>query len=254
MKLAKLRAYPEIFYSLQGEGKYIGRPSVFVRMSLCNLNCIWCDTDYTWNWEGTQFPHRNDAKPGYEKYRQEEHMIELTPYDVADRISRYPCHNIVFTGGEPLLQQDDLVMVMDLLTQEYNDYRFEFETNGTIMPLIELDMLADLYTVSPKLANSGNTLATQRGPNEATKVLRFLSSNERAVFKFVMTAERDIHEVTALQAMYHIPSSRIYLMPEGTTPGALDAKFPWLIDQCKVFGFTYSDRLHIRAFGDVRGT
>ena len=41
----------EIFYSIQGEGVSIGRPSVFLRTALCNLKCKWCDTPYTWDWK-----------------------------------------------------------------------------------------------------------------------------------------------------------------------------------------------------------
>ena len=41
---------PEIFHSLQGEGHSIGTPTVFLRLALCNLTCVWCDTKYTWDW------------------------------------------------------------------------------------------------------------------------------------------------------------------------------------------------------------
>lgn len=70
MKLARLPdGSPEIFFTLQGEGRHTGLPSVFIRASLCNLHCRWCDTDYTWNWDDTSHAHDKDADPSYRKYR-----------------------------------------------------------------------------------------------------------------------------------------------------------------------------------------
>ena len=72
----------EIFYSLQGEGRLIGLPSVFIRTSGCNLRCVWCDTPYTsWQPEGRSYP--------IEKIIRE--------------VEKYPARHVVITGGEPLL-------------------------------------------------------------------------------------------------------------------------------------------------------
>ena len=63
LKLARNdQGEPEIFRSIQGEGPAIGRPRTFVRLSSCNLHCVWCDTAYTWNWAGTPFAHQNNTK------------------------------------------------------------------------------------------------------------------------------------------------------------------------------------------------
>ena len=99
---------PEIFHSLQGEGVSCGKPSVFVRLSQCNLHCIWCDTAYTWNFQGTEFLHRDDAPGVPRKFDRAQETIDLTVEALADRLVSQPCRRIIFTGGEPLLQQREL--------------------------------------------------------------------------------------------------------------------------------------------------
>lgn len=227
----------------------MGRPSVFVRTSLCNLHCVWCDTDYTWNWKGTRFPHVNDAKPGYEKFNKDEYIAHLTTEDVARSIEAEGCKNIVLTGGEPLLQQDELVNVMQQLRAVDNDYWFETETNGTILPQEDFDLLVDQYNVSPKLANSGNPQKLR----EKKRVYDFFASSAKAFFKFVVAKPADLDEVLLLIKTYNIASEKVFLMPEGTSPESLREKQQWVIETCKKYGFNYTDRLHIQIYGNKRG-
>jgi 7-carboxy-7-deazaguanine synthase len=249
MKLAKLNNAPEIFHSIQGEGRSLGRPSVFVRASLCNLHCVWCDTDYTWNWVGTRFRHVRDDEPGYSKYRMEDVIVDLTPEEVVRNVMRFDCRNVIFTGGEPFLQQEEILDVMKLLKSRDSGYTFEIETNGTIIPLTGIDALVDQYNVSPKLENSGNS----RRLREKPKVYRYFADNPKAFFKFVVAARKDIDEILELKEKYNIPPGRIYLMPEGTSPESLQQKELWAVELCKKFGFNLTTRLHIHVFGNKRG-
>jgi 7-carboxy-7-deazaguanine synthase len=246
MKIAKLNNRGEIFYSIQGEGKNIGVPSVFVRTSLCNLHCVWCDTDYTWNWEGTPFRHKRDVDPAYRKFRKEEQIVELSVEEIIAEISTYPCKHIVLTGGEPLMQQAELVMLIRALP----GYFFEVETNGTLLPTAEFDARIDQYNVSPKLANSGNALQLR----EKSESLRFFATSQKAYFKFVVCLEHDLDEVLTLQSTYAIPASRIILMPEGSTSAEFNNKPLAIVEMCKRHGFRYSDRLHVHLYGEKRGT
>ena len=92
----------EIFYSLQGEGGRAGEASIFIRLANCNLNCWFCDTDWSWG--------RN-------------HTLE----EVLQIIKQYPCKWIVWTGGEPTMQLTEEVTTFFAS----HGYKQAIETNGT---------------------------------------------------------------------------------------------------------------------------
>ena len=249
MKLARLGEGPEIFHTLQGEGVSAGLPAVFVRSSRCNLHCHWCDTDHTWNFEGTPWTHEKDAIPGYAKHRKADVTLELSPADIAGRVAAYPCRRVVLTGGEPLLQQESWVELIRALRDIDPAYVFEVETNGTLAPTAEFAVVVDQFNVSPKLANSGMA-EEQRLKFEA---LRSLAATGKAWFKFVLTAPGDLVEIESMAARVPIDRDRILLMPEGRTVPELDETAAWLADLCRENGYRFSDRLHVRLWGDKRG-
>ncbi len=244
MKLAKLNNKPEIFHTIQGEGKSLGKPSIFVRTSLCNLHCIWCDTDYTWNWENTPFETTTNTK-----YKREDYIIELTAAEVAQEIRQYGCYRVVLTGGEPMMHQKDLVALMKILKAENPGYYFEVETNCTLLPNQDFDKLVDQYNLSPKLANSNNEEKIRLKP----AVLSFFSNHKKSNFKFVIANEDDLEEVLNIINEYNINAEKVFLMPEGTEADALHQKQQWLVENCKQYGFNYTDRLHIHIYGSKRG-
>ena len=96
----------EIFYSLQGEGKWTGLPNIFIRTSGCNLNCLYCDTRYA-----------NDS------YK------DLKIIKIFNEIKKYNCKNICITGGEPLIQKDTINLINFLKKKKY---KISIETNGSI--------------------------------------------------------------------------------------------------------------------------
>lgn len=110
----------EIFYSLQGEGRWAGRAAIFIRFSGCNLQCPFCDTDFK----------------SYEKMTAREILRKLLDYS--------ECNFVVLTGGEPTLQ----VTVEFVNMLHANGYYVAMETNGTR----EVPCNVDWVTVSPKAA------------------------------------------------------------------------------------------------------
>ncbi|MEM7145449.1 MAG: 7-carboxy-7-deazaguanine synthase QueE [Verrucomicrobiota bacterium] len=254
MKLACLRSgggEPEVFLSEQGEGPSAGERCVFVRASFCNLYCRWCDTEYTWNWEGTVYGHDRDGEAGYAKYRKEDEVVELAVEEVAERVRGFACGRVVMTGGEPLVQRGECERLLEILRRGGGEWYFEMETNGTIMPGPDLagESGVDQFNVSPKLANSGV-------PKEARlkeDVLGFFAGFERAYFKFVVCDERDVREVGEMVERCGMDRERVYLMPEGVTAAALDARVGWVVEVCEAEGYQFSDRKHVREFGGGRG-
>lgn len=247
MKLAVLNNQPEIFYSIQGEGKSMGKPAIFIRLSLCNLHCTWCDTDYTWNWKSTPFTHDNDKIEGYTKYDKDEWILDTDTNHIINEVKKFPCKRIIITGGEPLMQQKELV---DLLTRLKTDgYFIEIETNGTLAIKADLYDLIDQINVSPKLSNSNNELKLRIKKSALSQ----FSNSSKSTFKFVVDTPQDLEEIEKIITEYSIPSNKVYLMPQGTKSEILKKKQHWLIDICKEKGFNFSDRLHIHLYGDKRG-
>ena len=117
----------ELFYSLQGEGFHSGRPAVFCRFSDCNLSCSFCDTDFI----GT------DGENGG-IYTVTELVNKIASLWPSPKIPLF----VVCTGGEPLLQLDELL----INTMHEANFEIAIETNGTIKVPMKLDWVA----VSPK--------------------------------------------------------------------------------------------------------
>ena len=242
MKLARLNQEPEVFYSIQGEGISIGKPAIFVRLTQCNLHCVWCDTPYTWNWEGTKFKHPT-------KVKRQDVQIELSVQELVQLITQFPCSRVILTGGEPFIQQKELVDLMTALKSIDEEYFFEIETNGTFLPIETFDRLIGQYNVSTKLSNCGDDekLRIKSEP------MHFFSKSLKANFKFVIDTKTDLEEVQDLQKLFAISKNKILLMPQAQTKEELQFKQIELIETCKQFGYTYSDRLHVRIYGDKKG-
>ncbi len=247
MKLAKLGGAPEIFYSIQGEGISMGKPAIFVRLSQCNLHCIWCDTDYTWNWVNTPFEHVNDSKKEYNKYDKSDWILELPSEEIFQLVKKYPCKRVILTGGEPLMQQKELEELSSYLKRK--GYFIEIETNGTLLPSTKLDELIDQYNISPKLSNSNNELKLRI----KNKTLAHFSSHAKAFFKFVVDTEEDCLEIQDLISQFNIDPQKVYLMPQGTDSDTIKKKQKWLVEMCKSSGYNFTDRMHIHLYGDKRG-
>jgi 7-cyano-7-deazaguanosine (preQ0) biosynthesis protein QueE len=223
----------EIFFSIQGEGVNIGKPSIFIRLYFCNLSCVWCDSKYTWE-------NQDKAKEGIDYF-----LMDIQ--EILNYISKFDCNRVVITGGEPLLHQEKLKNLLKELKNK--GYYIEIETNGTIKPKEEIIKLVDLFNVSPKLSNSKVDYKL-RIRNE---VLKVFSEINNSIFKFVICDVKDIDEVDELVKKLNIKKEKVYLMPEGTDEKTIKERSLWLIDESKKRNYNFTTRLHILMFGNQRG-
>lgn len=222
----------EIFKSIQGEGPKSGVPSIFLRLGGCNLRCKFCDTAYS------SFP----------EYRNQ--WLNLSTQKVVDMILRIKRKekNLVITGGEPLLQENALFLMLKIMHAEFET--IEVETNGTIKPSRLLHVGGKLhFNVSPKLANSGIKGSLRLNPD----VLSFFSSMPGTIFKFVVKNRKDINEVEEIIKKYRIRRENVYLMPLAKTKNALSRIAGFIAEEAIRIGVNYSDRLQIRLWGGERG-
>lgn len=240
---------PEIFRSIQGEGRNIGRLRTFVRLSGCNLHCKWCDTAYTWNWNGTPYAHERDQPGAPHKFSPDANMVKLSVEAVADAVAALPCEGVVITGGEPLMQLAEVSELAQRIKAREPARLIEIETNGTFAPTETLAQLVDLFMVSPKLAHSGNA------PEQALDfgALALYAGLPSATFKFVVREPADLRDVEAFAQRFDAPRERIYVMPEGADSETVRARLEQLTPHAIRAGFHISDRLHLHLFGAKRG-
>jgi len=221
----------EIFKSIQGEGPNFGKPAIFLRTAQCNLKCTWCDTKYTWDWKNYDF---------------QKEVKEMTIDEVKDAILDLGIKHLVITGGEPLLQQDDLA---DLLSFLKPDFYVEVETNCTILPNKMLTDLVDQWNVSPKTQNSGNPLELC----ENNECYYFFANQENCFFKYVVEDETDIPEIKKFVTKYKIPEKRVQLMTQASTKEEISMKEKSISELAKLHNFSFSPRLHVAMWGSQRG-
>jgi len=228
----------ESFVSIQGEGKLTGVPSWFLRLGGCNLRCTWCDTPYA-SWSPETTPRPMD--------------------DIIDEARASGVRHAVLTGGEPMIFKQ-LAPLSQALKQA--GMHVTIETAGTVtLPGVH----CDLMSLSPKLSNSTPT-DDPRDPSGAwakrheARRLDFDALNELAAtspdrqFKFVVTRLGDLPEIESVLAQIRgIDPDDVVLMPEGVTVPEPD-DVAWVVEACQNRGWRYGDRLHIRLFGDTKGT
>jgi 7-carboxy-7-deazaguanine synthase len=233
----------ELFYSLQGEGRLAGTPSVFIRTSGCNLRCWFCDSYHT-SWEPTH---------GW-----------VTVDDILTEVTSYAAEHVVVTGGEPLVH-DEVVALLDRLSDA--GYHTTVETNGTIYREAPID----LASISPKLENSiptaekaptgnGEWAAKHDARRIDVEVLAQLTDAYDTQLKFVVTGPKDMAEINDIVSRIRaaagsdVPDAAVLLMPEGTTREQLQARRDRVADLAMDHGYRYTPRLHVNLWNDAPET
>lgn len=221
----------EIFYSLQGEGRLAGVPSVFVRLAGCPLRCRWCDTKYAWN---------------------DSAGTDWTIDEIIKTIEQWVCRYVVITGGEPMVNAD-----LPGLSQKVRerDKHITIETAGVaFIP----GLPCDLMSISPKLSNSTPQNAKLAAVHEKIRldisVLRELIDSYEYQLKFVVDSQADLVEIRqTTEQIPRVDAKKVMLMPQAVTRNELLAKSEMVAEMCKRSGFCFCQRLQVLLWNNARG-
>ena len=196
-----------VFYTIEGEGEFIGQPSVFMRMSMCNLTCIGfasedspngCDSFVSWS-----VKNKKTFADVFQMMEDNNYIEHLRNRAI-----------LKLTGGEPFIQEKQLLKFIETFVERYNFIpRIDFETNATLTPSKAWrELYKATFTTSPKLSSNGD-------PEEKTykpDVLRWHVEHGSG-FKFVVTSDKDIEEIWRKYVNdyegINVPLSRIWFMP-----------------------------------------
>ena len=239
--------------TIQGEGKKIGTPSVFVRFGRCNMQCAGFEVEYETpsgikkcscdSFYASDIAFRNQ----WQKYNTSDKLI--------DEVNKYlPSYkvDIVVTGGEPLLYWKTKEFQKFLKYYIKNGYNLTIETNASLD--INLDKKWHkkiLFSMSVKLSNSGESIKKRLNFDTITNIL---TKSKKSYLKFVLDV--DFLPLASQEIEYiisNIPKCDIYLMPLGDTAKTIDTNSKSVIEYALEKGYKYTDRLHIRVWDNKRG-
>lgn len=164
---------------------------------------------------------------------------DYTPEEIVNLLKEWTPKHVVITGGEPLLQMEELYDFWIKLKKKFSCY-VEVETNGTLMPSQKIEETIDYWSVSPKKEKV------------VPEVLKMFKIHDNSIFKFVIDTTEDVDWVNGLVKELELPTNRVWLMPQGITTDEVIDKSPYVIDICKVEGYRYSPRLQVMIWGDRR--
>lgn len=217
--------------TIQGEGPSAGRRCAFLRLSGCNLTCSWCDTPYTWDWEGL------NGIP----FDQRAESHEMTVWEAHHKLTSLGVDLYVISGGEPMIQQQALGPLIHRLMAGGREV--EIETNGTIIPKIT----PTRFNVSPKLSHSKVRDSKRIKPKALEGYVG------KGIFKFVCQTENDLDEIHGIATLIGIPASDTWVMPEGRSPEELKRSLALVSDAAISRGWNITNRLHVQLWGNKRG-
>ena len=241
----------EMFYSIQGEGVFIGTPAVFLRLTGCNLTCGGATTitsqriedKATWRCDSIDVWTKG-KKQSYEEicvFWEENHWIDYLKQGA----------HVVITGGEPLLQSSALASFLEFFKARYTWVPFiEIETNGTVIPDLNLVSYINQYNIAFKLTNSG----MKRNDYFSTKAIQFFAQKENVTYKFVVASEADLEEIeTTYIQPFKLNPKNIMLMPAADNRSELSRLEPLVTEWCKQRSWRLSTRLHIHIWDKKTG-
>jgi 7-carboxy-7-deazaguanine synthase len=198
----------EIYLAPQGEGIFIGEPSIFVRFFGCNFRCVWCDTAYSINIKEWKRANPDSEEDPYSEMSVDDVVAEILTLGGVDT-------PVVLTGGEPLLQMQFGQLADRLLAF---GKRITVETNGSVLPSTlptllryEEQKARMLWSISPKM---GSAITTKP---DMTIAEAFLMRQEPVQLKFVISNIADAHECRNLLSTWPIEKyePHIVFQPNG---------------------------------------